>query len=159
MKNSKKGLTMKKLLVPITAIGLMITGCEIDESLNDNPNEITLSDVDARLFLNGAQLANTVVQLSHLNRISGMYSGQLVGFTSLYSNIYGYSLSTFESNGEWFSAYSGVLTNTFLSKSTVCGHRASTRATRTCRRPTRLRSVPSKRSTLPTYLHGKTMVG
>ncbi len=112
MKNSKKGLTMKKLLVPITAIGLMITGCEIDESLNDNPNEITLSDVDARLFLNGAQLANTVVQVSHLNRISGMYSGQLVGFTSLYSNIYGYSLSTFESNGEWFSAYSGVLTNT-----------------------------------------------
>jgi len=111
MKNSKKGLMMRKLLVPITAIGLMITGCEIDESLNDNPNEITLTDVDAKLFLNGAQLANTVVQVSHLNRISGMYSGQLVGFTSLYSNIYGYSLSTFESNGEWFSAYSGVLTN------------------------------------------------
>ena len=46
---------MRKLLVPITAIGLMITGCEIDESLNDNPIEITLTDVDAKLFLNGAQ--------------------------------------------------------------------------------------------------------
>ena len=83
MKNSKKGLTMKKLLVPIATIGLMITGCEIDQSLNDNPNEITLADVDARLFLNGAQLANTGVQVSHLHRISGMYSGQLGGCTSL----------------------------------------------------------------------------
>jgi len=63
------------------------------------------------LFLNGAQLANIMVQNSHLNRISGMFSGQLVGYTSLYSNIYGYSLSTVESNDEWNGCYTGVLTN------------------------------------------------
>jgi len=40
-----------------------------------------------------------------------MYSGQLIGFTSLYSNIYGYALSTVETNGEWNSAYIGVVTN------------------------------------------------
>ena len=91
---------------------LVLMSCEIPADLNDNPNEITVSDVDANLFLNGAQLANVIVQVSHLNRISGMYSGQLIGYTSLYSNIYGYSLSTVESNGEWNRAYIGVVANT-----------------------------------------------
>ena len=92
MKKQIKGLnTMKKIIAPLTAVALIMTGCDVDKSINDNPNEITLKDVDARLFLNGAQLANIIVQVSHLNRISGMFSGQLVGFTSLYSNIYGYS--------------------------------------------------------------------
>jgi hypothetical protein len=90
---------------------LMLTSCEIPTDLNDNPNAITLQDADAILFLNGAQLANIMVQNSHLNRISGMFSGQLVGYTSLYSNIYGYSLSTVESNDEWNGCYTGVLTN------------------------------------------------
>ena len=112
MKTTIKGLkTMKKIIVPLTAIALLTTGCEIDKSINDNPNEITLADVDPKLFLNGAQLANAIVQVSHINRICGMYSGQLIGFTSLYSNIYGYALSTVETNGEWNSAYIGVVTN------------------------------------------------
>lgn len=108
---TKRFKTMKHILAPLTAIALIATGCDVDKSINDNPNEITLSDVDARLFLNGAQLANVIVQVGHLNRISGMFSGQLVGYTSLYSNIYGYSLSTVESNGEWRRAYTGVVTN------------------------------------------------
>ena len=90
---------------------LMLASCEIPTDLNDNPNEITLQDVDPSLFLNGAQLANIMVQNSHLNRITGMFSGQLIGYTSLYSNIYGYSLSTVESNDEWNGCYTGVLTN------------------------------------------------
>jgi hypothetical protein len=91
---------------------LLLPSCEIPTDLNDNPNEITLQDVDPNLFLNGAQLANIMIQNSHLNRISGMFSGQLVGYTSLYSNIYGYALSTVESNDEWNGCYTGVLTNT-----------------------------------------------
>ena len=83
MKTTIKGLkTMKKIIVPLTAIALLTTGCDVDKAINDNPNEITLADVDSRLFLNGAQLANTIVQVSHINRICGMYSGQLIGFTS-----------------------------------------------------------------------------
>ena len=112
MKTTIKGLkTMKKIIVPLTAIALLTTGCDVDKAINDNPNEITLADVDPKLFLNGAQLANVIVQVSHINRICGMYSGQLIGFTSLYSNIYGYALSTVETNGEWNSAYIGVITN------------------------------------------------
>ena len=112
MKKTIKGLkTMKKILIPLTAIALLTTGCDVDKSINDNPNDITLADVDPKLFLNGAQLANAIVQVSHINRICGMYSGQLIGYTSLYSNIYGYALSTVETNGEWNSAYIGVITN------------------------------------------------
>ena len=112
MKTTIKGFkTMKKILIPLTAIALLTTGCDVDKSINDNPNDITLADVDPKLFLNGAQLANAIVQVSHLNRICGMYSGQLIGYTSLYSNIYGYALSTVETNGEWNSAYIGVITN------------------------------------------------
>ena len=112
MKTTIKGLkTMKKILIPLTAIALLTTGCDVDKTINDNPNDITLADVDPKLFLNGAQLANAIVQVSHLNRICGMYSGQLIGYASLYSNIYGNALSTVETNGEWNSAYIGVITN------------------------------------------------
>ena len=40
-----------------------------------------------------------------------MYSGQLIGFSSLYSNIYGFNLSTAEANSEWNALYVGVMTN------------------------------------------------
>lgn len=114
MKTQLKGFKeMNKIFkISLVAVSFLIISCEIPADLNDNPNEITVSDVDANLFLNGAQLANVIVQVSHLNRISGMFSGQLVGYASLYSNIYGYSLSTVESNDEWSSAYVGVVANT-----------------------------------------------
>ncbi len=110
----EKGLIVMTRLLKISALvtSLIFISCEIPENLNDNPNDLTVSDVDANLFLNGAQLANNIVQVSHLNRISGMFSGQLVGYASLYSNIYGYSLSTVETNGEWNRAYIGVVANT-----------------------------------------------
>ena len=114
MRNPTKGLRSMKNMFSLILIAsvLMLPSCEIPTDLNDNPNEITLQDVNANLFLNGAQLANIMLQNSHLNRITGMFSGQLVGYTSLYSNIYGYALSTVESNDEWNGCYTGVLTNT-----------------------------------------------
>ncbi len=92
--------------------GLMLSACEgVVEDLNDNPNDITLEDVDAQLFLTGAMLGNVQAQVGHLNRISGMYSGQLVGLSSLYSNIYGFSLSTAESVGIWGHIYVAGVAN------------------------------------------------
>ena len=61
--------------------------------------------------MTGGQLANIQLQCGHLNRVSGMYSGQLIGFGALYSNIYGYNFSTGESNDEWRALYGGVMTN------------------------------------------------
>ena len=106
---------MKKISYILTiAIALLTTvSCEdIVEGINDNPNDIIISDVEERLFLTGSMLANVQLNCGHLNRVSGMYTGQLIGFASLYSNIYGYNLSTAESNGEWNAIYVGVLTNT-----------------------------------------------
>ena len=105
---------MKKLFTK-SILALLIVfsfSCEdLNEDINSNPNDILITDVEDKLFLTGAQLANIQLQLGHLNRISGMYSGQLIGFSSLYSNIYGYNLSTVESNSEWFALYVGVLNN------------------------------------------------
>lgn len=106
---------MKKIsyILCITMALLTTVSCEdIVEGINDNPNDIIISDVEERLFLTGSMLANVQLNCGHLNRISGMYTGQLIGFSSLYSNIYGYNLSTAESNGEWNALYVGVLTNT-----------------------------------------------
>lgn len=105
---------MKKIfyILTITIALLTTVSCEdLVEGINDNPNDIIVSDVEARLFLTGGMIANVQVQCGHLNRISAMYSGQLIGFSSLYSNIYGYNLSTVESNDEWNAVYVGVITN------------------------------------------------
>ena len=105
---------MKKIIYTITlSLTLIFTiSCEdMVEGINDNPNDIIVSDVENRLFLTGAQLANVQINCGHLNRIGGMYSGQLIGYSSLYSNIYGFSLSTAETNDEWFQIYVGVISN------------------------------------------------
>jgi len=81
------------------------------DDINENPNDILINEIDADLFLTGAMLANTVAQAGHLNRISGMYTGQLVGITSLYSNIYGFDLSTAESVATWSRIYVGAIPN------------------------------------------------
>jgi hypothetical protein len=105
MKNIYKFLVFSSLI--FTAYS-----CEdIVDDINQNPNDLTVSDVDEKLFLTGGQLANIQIQCGHLNRVSGMYSGQLVGFAAVYSNIYGYNLSTGESNDEWRALYGGVMTN------------------------------------------------
>ena len=105
---------MKKLFTK-SILALLIVfsfSCEdLNEDINSNPNDILITDVEDKRFLTGAQIANVQLQNGHLNRISGMYSGQLIGFSSLYANIYGYSLSTVESNSEWFALYVGVLNN------------------------------------------------
>lgn len=104
---------MKNIIkISFLLIGLFATSCQdLVEGINDNPNQITIADVDPTLFLTGTLLANTSAQAGHLNRIAGMYSGQLTGLSSLYSNIYGYSLSTAESVGTWSRIYIGVVPN------------------------------------------------
>ena len=100
---------IKTLLLLIVFLAGSCT--ELVDDINDNPNDILISDIDAELFLTGSLLANTVAQAGHLNRIAGMFTGQLVGLTSLYSNIYGLTLSTVESNSTWSRIYIGTVAN------------------------------------------------
>ena len=103
---------IKQYLFVALASVFLLSACEgILEDINDNPNQIVPDDIEARLFLTGAMLAHTSGQSGHLNRISGLFSGQLIGFTSLYSNIYGYTISTAESVGTWSRFYVGVVPN------------------------------------------------
>ncbi len=69
---------MKKIFTKSILALLIIFSfsCEdINEDINANPNDILITDVEDKLFLTGAQLANVQLQVRHLNRISGMYSG------------------------------------------------------------------------------------
>ncbi len=100
---------IKYLILPVLLFAASCTG--LVDDINENPNDIIISDVDPELFLTGALLANSVAQAGHLNRIAGMYSGQLIGITSLYSNIYGFSLSTAEATSTWSRIYIGTVTN------------------------------------------------
>lgn len=99
-----------KSLILLAAFGIPSCTSLVD-GINDNPNDITITEIDAELFLTGAMLANSVAQAGHLNRISAMYSGQLIGLGSLYSNIYGFALSTAESVSTWSRVYVGTVAN------------------------------------------------
>ncbi|MEM7373204.1 MAG: SusD/RagB family nutrient-binding outer membrane lipoprotein [Bacteroidota bacterium] len=102
-------LYIKSLLL---AVVIFFSSCtQLVDGINENPNDILITDIDAELFLTGAMLANSVAQGGHLNRIAGMYSGQLIGITSLYSNIYGFALSTAESVATWSRIYVGCVAN------------------------------------------------
>jgi hypothetical protein len=106
--------TMKnKLSLYILLIFTMVfASCEsLVEGINENPNDVVLNDIEDKLFLTGSLLANAQVQSGRLNNIAGMYSGQLIGFASLFANQYNYNLTTANSDGTWRAAYVGVVTN------------------------------------------------
>ena len=59
---------MKKLYTKSLLALLIIFSfsCEdINEDINSNPNDILITDVEDKLFLTGAQLANIQLQLGH----------------------------------------------------------------------------------------------
>jgi hypothetical protein len=104
---------MKKIIyIAFMTLSLVMISCQdLVDDINDNPNAVTADDIEARLFLTGAQLANISFQLGHLSRISALYSGQLFGFASVYGDVYRYNISTAESNSSWNKIYVGVVTN------------------------------------------------
>jgi starch-binding outer membrane protein, SusD/RagB family len=88
----------------------MAGGCEsLNEGINDNPNDITTEAIEARGFLTGAQLGNIQVQVGHLQRISGLWTRQLIGFQSSYLSLDRYNITTAESNSTWNRAYQSTL--------------------------------------------------
>ncbi|QDO94900.1 SusD/RagB family nutrient-binding outer membrane lipoprotein [Formosa sediminum] len=98
--------TYKILLLIFTALAFI--GCEsVVDDLNENPNQLTLDDIDAGLFLNGAELSNIGIQLGSYSRMAGYWSGQLVGYEQTEFERYQYNVtsSTFDWDG-----YQSVLT-------------------------------------------------
>ncbi|MEO0895687.1 MAG: SusD/RagB family nutrient-binding outer membrane lipoprotein [Bacteroidota bacterium] len=97
--------------IAIFFFGLMaLTACEsLNEGVNDNPNDITIDAIEAQSFLTGTQLGNIQVQVGHLQRISALWTGQLIGFQSSYRSLDQYNITTAESNSTWNRAYHSVL--------------------------------------------------
>ena len=61
---------MKKItynLILSLSLIFMISCEDLVEGINDNPNDIIVTDVEERLFLTGAQLANVQLNSGHLN--------------------------------------------------------------------------------------------
>lgn len=77
------------------------------DDLNENPNQLTLDDIDPGLFLNGAELSNIGIQLGAYSRMAGYWSGQLIGYEQVELERYQYNVAnnTFDWDG-----YQSVLT-------------------------------------------------
>lgn len=98
---------MKKIILILLPL-LIFTQCEsLVEDINVNPNEPINAPAD--LLLIGTELATVTSQVSHLQRISGMWSGQYRGITLLYGSLYNYNISTEETNSTWSTMYQGVV--------------------------------------------------
>lgn len=97
---------MKKIIYLFTVCSLLFTSCEYGD-LNDNPNDPI--EVPANLLVKGTMLADIAINASHIQRISGMWSGQYRGFQSVYGNMYNYNISTEESNSSWAYLYNGII--------------------------------------------------
>lgn len=92
-------------------LSLPIFACEgLVDTVNENPNQIAASDIEAQQYLKGAQLANISVQAGHLQRIAASWSGQLTGYTGSYQRLYEYELKATDADASWALAYHGVLT-------------------------------------------------
>ncbi len=104
----QKIITMKKLQLFICILALC--SCEsIVDDIDKNPNSITVDQIEPQQVLPAAMVANTLVQVGHLQRISGLYSGQYKAYQSLYLNIYSYNITSEESESTWNRAYINVL--------------------------------------------------
>lgn len=97
---------MKKILIIITVVLCGISCTKVYEGMNIDPNNPV--DVNAETLLKGMEVANITVQVSHIQRITGMWMNQYKGVTLLYQSLGEYNLSAEESNDTWNSVYQGI---------------------------------------------------
>lgn len=97
---------MKKLIIIFTAVLLGVSCTKVYDGQNVDPNNPT--DVNAETLLKGIELANITVQVSHIQRITGMWMGQYKGTALLYQGLGDYSISGEESNDTWTYVYQSI---------------------------------------------------
>lgn len=79
---------------------------KVYEGDNIDPNNPV--NVNPETLLKGMQLANISVQVSHVQRITGMWMNQYKGVTLLYQSLGEYNLSAEESNDTWNFVYQSI---------------------------------------------------
>lgn len=102
---------MKNKIIIVFLCTAIFSSCEKSfEELNYNPNSITTDEViPANLLIKGTMLANISINLSHLQRISGMWSGQYEGLIANYLGLYNYNITASEADSAWQYLYNGIL--------------------------------------------------
>jgi len=97
---------MKKIFIIAVFTTMMVSCSKVYEGQNVDPNNPTA--VNAETLLRGIELANITVQVSHVQRITGMWMGQYKGATLLYKSLGEYSISGEESNDTWTYIYQSI---------------------------------------------------
>lgn len=97
---------MKKIIFIAVFTTLLVSCSKVYEGQNVDPNNPT--SVNAETLLRGIELANITVQVSHIQRITGMWMGQYKGATLLYKSLGEYSISGEESNDTWTYIYQSI---------------------------------------------------
>lgn len=97
---------MKKIFIIAVFATLMVSCSKVYEGQNVDPNNPT--SVNAETLLRGIELANISVQVSHIQRITGMWMGQYKGAALLYKSLGEYSISGEESNDTWTYVYQSI---------------------------------------------------
>lgn len=102
---------MKKVTyIILGAMIAILPSCQsLVEGLDDHPLKLEIDEIPPLELLTGVQLANTLAQVGHLNRIGGMYTGQLIGFQSQYLGFYNYDLTRSTVSSTWNRVYQGVV--------------------------------------------------
>ncbi len=103
-------MKLKSMIATFSMIFLFLSCEDSFNELNYNPNDITTDEViHPKLLVKGTMLADISINVSHLQRISGMWSGQYKGLIALYLGLYNYDFSSEESNSAWTYLYNGIL--------------------------------------------------
>ena len=97
---------MKKIIVIFSLIFITSSCTKVYDGQNIDPNNPT--DVNAETLLRGIELANISVQVSHIQRITGMWMNQYKGLILLYQGLGNYSISGEESNDTWQYVYQSI---------------------------------------------------
>lgn len=84
------------------------TACDDYLDVNDNPNQL-VEVPTGTLLLKGTLLANAQVQQGHLSRVTGYYTGGLIGLNLVQQTIYNYDYTPGDTNGTWGHIYNGIL--------------------------------------------------
>lgn len=97
---------MKKIIIILSAVVMFVSCTKVYDGQNVDPNNPT--DVNAETLLKGIELANIAVQVSHIQRITGMWMQQYKGTALLYQSLGEYNISGEESNDTWQYIYQSI---------------------------------------------------
>jgi starch-binding outer membrane protein, SusD/RagB family len=99
---------MKTKLLYISILSVLLSSCTgLVKGINDDPNDLTTSEIDAGLYINTPEVNSILIHCGDPLRKAEMWSGQLVGVTQTYLTDYKYQVTE-----NSFDGYQSVIAQT-----------------------------------------------